>query len=720
MRIGAPAADVSGLGIRLSEPPLEAPILMQHTLRYVISTEPQKRADYFKALLEVSDLETVRTAIFNAKGVLNPPASSVRTAFERCRGDPRFAPALSGLEGAHVPAAEQVAESLREALGTLVADVKPLPETLEDRIASASHMLQKRREATFPLQGFDAGSAPSWRELDDSAWTALAHFVSLKSSVDRETVRLAKLFEVVLEIPTVADATAAVDCPVCETPKSLTRERIAAIQTQLGASEAFRKAQQAAGAALRNLTGLTDEVERSILASRPVFLGWDDTERARRAFTEEGIGSLLGEHPEALVAPWRQAIAPLKIALGAVTTAANGLRTHGRILTLEDIDTSTTQFLREKVSDLVEAARRFADARAAYMRQAEPLVQALREEVDKRGGIEGWNELIDLARQPGALHERLTEKRAHEEASRQLNKAIEQINAATAQVLDDKFSELGGNIAHWWELLRPDESTSFDGIQRGGTGRRFIDLKARMIGHRGESSGGILRDAVAVFSDSQLNCLGLASFLARTVEEGGGFVVLDDPVPASDEEHRAMFVDRVLKDLVDRSIQVIVITHDERMWKDVQESYKHLDLDTFLITLDDPSAGAVIENRSDTLDALLARATPYIDNTNPDIRKIGAGRLRDAAERFCKLLLVQHRLAQGDPAASVSDYDNKNLRDLVPKAQPFLDKDPSHPGKFHVIGQRLNPGAHDHVVPPSGDLRMCLGDLRTLRKVYLR
>src|SRR3990172_4301284 len=71
---GAPAADVSGLGIRLSEPPLEAPILMQHTLRYVISTEPQKRADYFKALLEVSDLETVRTAIFNAKGVLNPPA----------------------------------------------------------------------------------------------------------------------------------------------------------------------------------------------------------------------------------------------------------------------------------------------------------------------------------------------------------------------------------------------------------------------------------------------------------------------------------------------------------------------------------------------------------------------------------------------------------------------------------------------------------------------
>jgi hypothetical protein len=110
---------------------------------------------------------------------------------------------------------------------------------------------------------------------------------------------------------------------------------------------------------------------------------------------------------------------------------------------------------------------------------------------------------------------------------------------------------------------------------------------------------------------------------------------------------------------------------------------------------------------------------PYIENSNPDIRKIGAQRLRDATERFCKLMLAKHRHGQGDTAAKVSDYDGKTLSDLVPQVEPLLGRDPSHPGKLRIIGQRLNPGAHDHQVPPPGDLKQSLGDLRYLRKEYL-
>jgi hypothetical protein len=116
---------------------------------------------------------------------------------------------------------------------------------------------------------------------------------------------------------------------------------------------------------------------------------------------------------------------------------------------------------------------------------------------------------------------------------------------------------------------------------------------------------------------------------------------------------------------------------------------------------------------------MLARATPYIANGDPDIRKIAATRLRDAAERFCKLVLVKDRQRVGDSAVSIGDYDGKTLGNLTPMVEPILQKDPSHPGKIRLIGQRLNPGAHDAVVPPSGDLRMCLGDLRSLRKEYL-
>ncbi|MER9094449.1 ATP-binding protein [Mesorhizobium sp. M0700] len=53
-------AGLAALGIRLSQPPLRAPVLAQHTLGYVFSAKPQDRASYFKALLEVTDLDEFR------------------------------------------------------------------------------------------------------------------------------------------------------------------------------------------------------------------------------------------------------------------------------------------------------------------------------------------------------------------------------------------------------------------------------------------------------------------------------------------------------------------------------------------------------------------------------------------------------------------------------------------------------------------------------------
>ena len=44
-----------------------------------------------------------------------------------------------------------------------------------------------------------------------------------------------------------------------------------------------------------------------------------------------------------------------------------------------------------------------------------------------------------------------------------------------------------------------------------------------------------------MFSQSQLHCLGLALFIARALHEGAGFMVLDDPILASDEDYRAYF-----------------------------------------------------------------------------------------------------------------------------------------------------------------------------------
>jgi hypothetical protein len=93
--------------------------------------------------------------------------------------------------------------------------------------------------------------------------------------------------------------------------------------------------------------------------------------------------------------------------------------------------------------------------------------------------------------------------------------------------------------------------------------------------------------------------------------------------------------------------------------------------------------------------------------------------MRVAAERFCKEMLVKDRRAKGDGAASLLDYDKKNLGQIGPLVEPLLTQDPSHPGKLRALGAALNPAKHDDAIPSAGTLIQALGDLRFLKKTYL-
>lgn len=64
--------DLAALGIVLSQPPLAAPVLAQHTLGYLFSARPQDRANYFKTILEVTDLEDLRGTVATAAAEFKP------------------------------------------------------------------------------------------------------------------------------------------------------------------------------------------------------------------------------------------------------------------------------------------------------------------------------------------------------------------------------------------------------------------------------------------------------------------------------------------------------------------------------------------------------------------------------------------------------------------------------------------------------------------------
>ena len=77
----------------------------------------------------------------------------------------------------------------------------------------------------------------------------------------------------------------------------------------------------------------------------------------------------------------------------------------------------------------------------------------------------------------------------------------------------------------------------------------------------------------------------------------------------------------------------------------------------------------------------------------------------------------------GDATAAVSDYDGRMLGGdggLAQQVTPYLNADPSDPGKLRTICNDLNPPAHDSdAVPTRQALRDALGNLKRFRKDYL-
>src|SRR5207249_1250338 len=145
-----------------------------------------------------------------------------------------------------------------------------------------------------------------------------------------------------------------------------------------------------------------------------------------------------------------------------------------------------------------------------------------------------------------------------------------------------------------------------------------------------------LRDVIAVFSQSQLHCLGLALFIARSLHEGASFIVLDDPILSSDEDYKAFFTTGVVEKLLDLGVQVILLTQDQGAWKDLEHRYLHKNIAMFQLSLSDPAEGTIVLNTGDTLVARLSKIEILLRSTHPELLKQAGEHLRDAGERFCK------------------------------------------------------------------------------------
>lgn len=713
--VATDAEITSVMGVGLSHPPLVPPVLTQHTLAYVFSAPPNERSTYFRALLDTQDLEDFRVAVSVLPEAIPQPRHEYLDRFAELEKLPAIRSALAALRRAPderetqtglIAALKAMLQSVgATATGDLAADTEALRSELE-----------RRRSQSFPVALLRRGKAAALVQPTPEQLRRLDTFITERGRVDVETKKHTDLFAAALELHGHATEHAQ-DCSLCGTAGALTTERLRFIREQVAGAAGFKTVTSDAGQVLRAIQASAKAAFETVRQALPEFLRTPARKRAAAGFSVERIRELVGQ--DGLVQAWLDELWTLVSAVIPLARRYRRIIAECEAALGDQSAWAGPAVLRSLLDDTARREHRLASLEPAYLAAAGAMYTPLKAAVDLSIATEGWEALIACALSPTSTFEASKLASDHAALIKALKDAHGEIERANGVVADEKFADLSDDVREWWDRLRPDEPTFFDGVKRrSAKAKRTVDLRVGLAA-KDDRSDAKFRDAVAVLSQSQLHCLGLSLFLARAVKEGAGFVVLDDPVLTSDDDYRPNFASSVVEALLDAGVQLVVATQDHKTWKEIGDRWGHRNVGQFLLVREDALAGTEIRNHTDDLAAMIARAQPFINSADPLVRKDGAARLRDAIERFGKMVVVRDRKAAGDNTASITDYDGQNFGNYSQKVYALLSEDPSHPGKLRTAHNLTTPGSHDDAPPSKGELRNALGDLKKLKKDYL-
>lgn len=710
---GTPVPSVDAIGFPLSRGKLSAPVLLQHVMRYVLSAAPQERADYFKAILELDDLELVRREIKSLRDEFDSaPKHAALSQLGELAAYTTFKDRVGLLRTAK--SLLEVETGLLELVNAaLILDKHAAASDLSQGVAALRSAMAARHAKVLAVEQLDLGALDSaWevRSLDLSAYSASA------GAVDREVTRLVPIFEAVLGLPSLPVGDAGVDCPVCGTSRALDSHRVQHLREALARSSSLRSESQAALKEVSGLKAVLDQTARDARRLAPRALQWSEEERRSNRLAAHKIADAEAALDHILSLAGELATQATNVAGNAKSASEELASIESEVRALRPVSADAGKALETLRLGLLASRAALTSSMAVYQTHLTELKTMVRAELDQASGTTGWAQVIELAEAPETVLAGILDFYARSAASKRLGRAAQQIDAGVQKVLDDRFAAMSDEISKWWESIRPDEAVRFHGMARRGTGRRYLDLKAHL--ELDDRAPGAVRDAVSVFSDSQLNALGLAAFLARCTLGSAPLIVLDDPIPGSDSEHRYTFAAGTIQGLLDAGLQVIVTTFDTHLGRQLHSLYQDRNIAEYSAALIDAAKGTAITSSADRFDQLMTWAKDQMNSAVEENRNMAGVYLRRAAERLSKAIIVAGRRSKGDTSASLADYDGRNLDKLHPDVAQYA-KQANEAGLWRALARELNDAAHDAPTAPSRQsLKQCHGSLTVLRKLH--
>jgi len=230
------------------------------------------------------------------------------------------------------------------------------------------------------------------------------------------------------------------------------------------------------------------------------------------------------------------------------------------------------------------------------------------------------------------------------------------------------------------------------------------------------TSFGVRMSAAANLSECQLNCLGLSFWLVRATAAGSpfGFILLDDPVQAMDDNHCEAFIDSVVPSLCDvHKKQVIMLSHEKKFIDRIRDLNKGRD--TIVYHYDDyEKSGPSITPQINL--AVMLREVQGLAKGNEANRSSAVDKLRKVGEQFIRDLHLKQTVT---PVPA--EYDDAQPNELLELFRKIPGTIPDEHNRLKDTFDFAAPAHHQpagYVVPVLTNITPHIDRLRTLMKKY--
>lgn len=271
---------------------------------------------------------------------------------------------------------------------------------------------------------------------------------------------------------------------------------------------------------------------------------------------------------------------------------------------------------------------------------------------------------LTLLRQPSKVIEDINWQATKNEIEKLGSSIREKLIEFRGEIItrnQDSFNELFRAL---WSLVREDTHTIFKGLKIGdasGRGQKSpIELECEVKKRIGSDTHYEEASACCVFSESQINLLGIIAFIVKCKKEGQKFIIFDDPVQSMDREHFNRFANKIIDYLNNINIQIFIFTHNYEFGNTIKLinefgfTSKAFDVEC------KPSTGVVCNLSKHFLPTQCKLIGDYLDDNNTSyVKEI----IRDTVERFYKALIIKFNNWQNDTKriAAVSSQTIESL-----------------------------------------------------------